>query len=338
MALATNQPVHPDRNQGELMLKTNQEQPFHAIYNYAFITDEEEGLILTDINTLADGEFRNNQLTRALTWNPDGLLDGAIHITLAGSIAYISTPKGVVIIDLSQPLKPKQIGLIKLSGVRATALQFRYLFVSDDQGVKTVDVTNPAKAVVIQNNLVALDNAQRIYLARSYAYVAAGKDGLAIIDMQNPEQLKLLQLYTGDGALSDTRDVIVASTNASAFAYVADGKAGFKLLQLTSPDSQPNFYGFNPQPKPELIAWSKTSAPMLSLSKGLDRDRGVDETGGQIAVFGRLGSRPLNQQEMHKLYIDENGKAYYVSDTPSESTEQAVESNAENSEEGVEDE
>jgi hypothetical protein len=119
---------------------------------------------------------------------------------------------------------------------------------------------------------------------------------------------------------------------------VADGKAGFKLLQLTSPDSQPNFYGFNPQPKPELIAWSKTSAPMLSLSKGLDRDRGVDETGGQIAVFGRLGSRPLNQQEMHKLYIDENGKAYYVSDTPSESTEQAVESNAENSEEGVEDE
>jgi hypothetical protein len=33
---------------------------------------------------------------------------------------------------------------------------------------------------------------------------------------------------------------------------VADGKAGFKLLQLTSPDSQPNFYGFNPQPKPFL--------------------------------------------------------------------------------------
>jgi hypothetical protein len=48
--------------------------------------------------------------------------------------------------------------------------------------------------------------------------------------------------------------VIVASTNASAFAYVADGKRRFKVLQLTSPASQPNFYGFNPSPVPQLIA------------------------------------------------------------------------------------
>ena len=38
----------------------NEEQPLHPIYNYAFITDAEEGLILTDINTLADGDPRNN--------------------------------------------------------------------------------------------------------------------------------------------------------------------------------------------------------------------------------------------------------------------------------------
>ena len=44
--------------------------------------------------------------------------------------------------------------------------------------------------------------------------------------------------------------------------------------------------------------------PALSLSRGLDRDRGVDETGDQIAVFGRLGSRPLNLQEMRELYLD----------------------------------
>ena len=36
----------------------------------------------------------------------------------------------------------------------------------------------------------------------------------------------------------------------------------------------------------DLFEWA------LALSKGLDRDRAVDETGGQIAVFGRLGSRP----------------------------------------------
>ena len=55
-------------------------------------------------------------------------------------------------------------------------------------------------------------------------------------------------------------------------------------------------------------------APALSLSKGLDRDRAVDETGNQIAVFGRLGSRPFNLEEMQKLYLNAAGKPWYVDD------------------------
>jgi hypothetical protein len=110
------------------------------------------------------------------------------------------------------------------------------------------------------------------------------------------------------------RDVVVATTNASLFAYLADGTGGIKVLQLTSPESQPNFYGFSPQPRPELIAWYPTTRAALSLSKGLDRDRGVDETGGQIAVFGRKGARPLDREEMQKLYLDEQGNPWYVQD------------------------
>jgi len=67
-----------------------------------------------------------------------------------------------------------------------------------------------------------------------------------------------------------------------------------------------------------LIASYLTGKPALALSKGLDRDRGVDETGGQIAVFGRLGSRPLNLDEMRKMYLDENGKLWTVTDNPVE--------------------
>src|SRR3546814_10140709 len=107
--------------------------------------------------------------------------------------------------------------------------------------------------------------------------------------------------------MNDVRDVIVGSTNASLYAYVADGRNGLKVIQLTSPDSQPNFYGFSPAPKPELIAWARTPQPALALSKGLDRDRAVDETGGQIAVFGRLGSRPFNRKEMERLFLNRRG-------------------------------
>src|SRR5206468_8517288 len=105
-------------------------------------------------------------------------------------------------------------------------------------------------------------------------------------------------------------------SNASLFAYVADGRNGLKVLQRTSPESQPKFYGFSPEPKPTLIAWRDTATRALSLSKGLDRDRGVDETGGQIAVFGRIGSRPFTWEEMKRFYQRPDGTVWTVSDTP----------------------
>ena len=41
----------------------------------------------------------------------------------------------------------------------------------------------------------------------------------------------------------------------------------------------------------------------------------MDETGNQLAVFGRRGSRPLNRQEMQGLYL-RNGQLYTVPDEP----------------------
>ncbi len=95
---------------------------------------------------------------------------------------------------------------------------------------------------------------------------------------------------------------------------MADGENGLAVLQLTSPDSQPKFYGFSPEPRPELIAWRGTNGAALSLSRGLERDRAVDETGHQIAVFGRIGSRPFTLPEMQELYLDEAGDVFTVSD------------------------
>ena len=85
------------------------------------------------------------------------------------------------------------------------------------------------------------------------------------------------------------------------------------MVQLTSPESQPNFYGFSPEPKPELIAWAHTKWPAIAMSKGLDRDRGVDETGGQMAIFGRLGSRPFNRSEMEELFLNSRRVPFKVS-------------------------
>jgi hypothetical protein len=161
-----------------------------------------------------------------------------------------------------------------------------------------------------------MKDAQGLYLARTYAYVAGGSEGLVIVDIEKPKLPKVYARETFGGQMNDVQDVIVGSTNASLFAYVADGRNGMKVVQLTSPDSQPNFYGFSPEPKPELIAYRKTKSPALGLSKGIDRDRAVDEGGHQMAVFGRLGSRPFTRDEMENMFIGPDGKPYYVSDTP----------------------
>ena len=343
MALATNQPVRPDRNKAMAqtpvsdaegnpvfnadgspmtLLQVNQEQPMRPIYDYAVITDAVEGLVLVNVETMADGEFRNNKLDRtrfadgSTAWNPDGVLTGARHVTLAGDIAYIAADAGLVTIDLSNPADPQLMAVRALTDARASTIQFRYLWVTDAEGVKLFDVTDMRNPVAMPQATVPLAEARRIYVARTYAYVAAKRDGLVILDVTKPLAPKLYQRVTLDGTLDDAEDVIVGSTNATLFAYVADGRNGLKVLQLTTPDSQPNFYGFSPAPKPELIAWARTKGAALSLSKGLDRDRGVDETGGQMAVFGRLGSRPFNRAEMEKLFLTRAGVPWKVSDIP----------------------
>lgn len=312
MALATNQPVYPPANKGHLMRVVNKEQPFHPMYNYAFITDAVEGLILVNINTLADGEPRNNFLKRALTWNPDGILDGARHITVGGHYLYIMANAGMVIVSVEQPLKPSVVKVVPLNHGRASALQFRYLFVTDADGLKVIEVTTPSEAHLVPGALLPLQDAHKLHLARTYAYVAAGHQGLAIVNIRHPEAMKLYQLYDAQGRLQDVRDVVLGTTDVSLFAYVADARTGVHVLQLTSPELQPQFYGFSPPPKPKWISSRATAGPALSLSEGLKRDRAVDETGHQIAVFGRRGSRPLSVEEMHTLYLNDQGEPWFV--------------------------
>jgi hypothetical protein len=314
VALPTTQPVAPARNQGELMREVNLEQPFHPIYHYAFIADAEEGLIAVNVDTLADGEPRNNFLERALTWNEGGLLDGIRHLSIAGRWFYASTPRGVVVLDMDDPLKPRHIATIAVQDPRAVQVQFRYAFVTTARGLEVIDVTEPTAPKRVDGALVPLRQSHKLHVARTYAYVANGSEGVAIVDVTRPEHPSLYQMFNADGGIVDARDVVVASTNASPFLYVADGSGGLKVVQLTAPDTQPNFYGYSAEPKPQLVAAWPTRRAALSLTRGLERDRAVDESGGQIAVLGRIGSRPFNAEEMKKLYMKPDGSIWTVSD------------------------
>lgn len=299
----------------------NEEQPIHPLYAYLYIADKFEGLILVNAATLLDGEPRNNFLKRALTYNPNGILNEANNITIAGNFAYITTDKNLVIVNLSTPLEPQIAAQIPLNQPKAVAVQFLYGFVVDNDGLKVLDIKElqtGGKVRLVENALVPLRHAKDIYVARTYAYIANGEEGLAIVNVEKPESPRLDQTFNADGSINDTHSVKIAMTNASLYAYVADGKNGLKVLQLTDPETMPEYAGFSPRPQPKLIAYFKTKGDALGVSKGLDRDRAVDESGNQVAVFGRRGARPFRFEETMRMLRtkDGTGEFFQVSDEP----------------------
>ena len=296
----------------------NKEQPIHPLYAYIYVTDKYEGLIVVGAATLLDGNPDNNFLERAATFNPGGILDGAVNITVAGNYAYILCNRGLVVVSIENPLSPRvvaQVGPPFIVNPRAVAIQFRYAFVVDAEGMKVIDVTMPERPRPVPAATISIASANDIYVARSYAYIAAGPSGLMIVDVERPERPSIDQTFNAGGAINDARGVKVGSTNISLFAYLADGKNGLRVIQLTSPENTPGNFGFSPRPSPRLIATYPTRGPALAISKGLDRDRAVDESGNQVAVFGRLGARPFTLAEMQRLYL-RNGQLYTVTDEP----------------------
>ena len=146
------------------------------------MTDAVEGLILVNIDTLVDGEPRNNFLDRALTWNEGGILRGARHITTGGHYVYVIADAGLVVLDLDEPLAPKVARVVPLNDGRASHLQFRYLFVTDKDGLKVVDVTRPEDAFVVADNTIEMRDAQGLFVTRTWVYVAGGTEGLVVVD------------------------------------------------------------------------------------------------------------------------------------------------------------
>ncbi len=295
----------------------NREQSVHPLYGYLYVTDRDEGLIVVPAGTLLDGNPLNNFLGRELTYNPDGILKGANGITIVGTYGYISCDAGLVVVALEDPKHPSVTAVVGekfLNHPRAVQVQFRYAFACDTEGIKVLDVTDLAHPRPV--SALPLSNARNIYLARTYAYVAAGPDGLVILDIERPAKPKIDQVFTAGGAIDDLNDVKLGITYVSEFAYLADGRNGLRVVQLTSPET-PGNYGFSPRPTPELIASFKLplGGKALAISKGVDRDRAVDESGNQIAVFGRVGARPLNLEEQHKMYLH-NGQTWKLSNDP----------------------
>ncbi|MDA0809877.1 MAG: hypothetical protein O2983_08980 [Planctomycetota bacterium] len=284
----------------------NFEQAVPMRYAFIYCTDSCEGLFLVLAGTLLDGNPNNNFVKKDVVFNPDGILNGARRITVWGKYAWIACDVGMVIVNIEDH---KNLHVVKvlpegewLNQPGNVEFQFRYAFICDHDGIKVMDVTNPEDPEPV--TALHLEEAHNIYVARTYAYVATGSHGLTILDVKNPRNPKVDQVFTAGGKINDLHDVKLGFTYASAYAYLADGHNGLHVVQLTSPKT-PGNDGFSPRPTPQLVSSFKIphGGHALAVSEAFDRDRAVDEAGDQLSVFGRIGARPMNLEEMQKLYL-----------------------------------
>jgi hypothetical protein len=318
-AAALAAPCTPAPDPTRQQFPENEEPKVHAMYGYLYVADKVEGLILIGAGTTINGNPLDNFLKRDVTFNPGGILTGAQSIAIIGTYAYIGCDAGLVVVSINDPTHPEVTAVVGhpfLDRPVAVTAQFRYAFVCDEGGVKVLNITDPAHPEPAA--VLPLHEAHSIYVARTRAYVAAGKQGLVILDVENPERPRIEQVFNAGGCINDLHDVKLGITYTSEFAYLADGKNGLRVVQLTSPET-PGNQGFSPRPTPQLVATYKLphGGEAISVGRALDRDRAVDESGNQIGVFGRVGARPLNVEEQHRLYL-RHGRVWTVSDDPAD--------------------
>ena len=92
---------------------------------------------------------------------------------------------------------------------------------------------------------------------------------------------------------------------------MADGHNGLRIVKLIDTDT-PGYLGFAPDPQPELIATYPMGGKAVALTRGQGRDRYVDESGDQISVTSRMGSRPFNADEIRSVLFATDGSLLKV--------------------------
>src|SRR5438874_8114535 len=143
----------------------NEEQPIDLFYAFVYVSDREEGLVVVNVATLVDGNPDNNFLKKDVVFNPEGILTGASFVAAAGHRLYLTTPRGLYVVDVSDPMHPSISGSLTngfLRNPRCVAVQFRYAFVTDDEGMKVLDITDPDRPVPVRHALVRLAHAGRL--------------------------------------------------------------------------------------------------------------------------------------------------------------------------------
>jgi len=152
-------------------------------------------------------------------------------VAVQGNYAYIGEGKNLLVMNVSTPSSPSQVGRVLLPGVvRGVALFGQYAYVADeDGGLQVVDISTPS-APVIRGFYPTTNSSDGVAIFGGRAYVADEGAGLKILDLGNPTMPSLLSSTSCGFAYS----VLVKASANGVFAYLGTW-GGVSVIDVSDP-------------------------------------------------------------------------------------------------------
>ena len=177
---------------------------------------------------------------------PFAVTAGMIGGDLYAFLGVGSSQAGVLIIDMSDPGNPAQLGemLIPRTGPVTRRgsdlfLAETLLYIADATGLHIVNVSNPSLPKVMGS--LELPEAQhavlRISVDGGMALMAAGSSGAYIVDVTDPANPTLVGTLETPGPNSDTVDSTKSVYVQGDLAFLADERAGLRIIDIANPTS-----------------------------------------------------------------------------------------------------
>jgi hypothetical protein len=241
----------------------------------------------------------------------------AAALNSARDVAFLGNGSVLQAVDLSYPYEPVLVGELRLTGaVHAMFYGGERLYVANGHGglriitmeyeVDEANVVTGVKFTQINPDGGLADegltDARELEVLNNHAYIANGRNGLAVVDVQDPSAPKLLGSYPiWDASLGESGEVLDVAVLGGR-AYVAAGADGLVVIDVSDPANMQEVT--LPSDATPIVATNVSSVTMAgNLLYILDRTAGLSV----VDLTDANDPRQYIQQSSGTPYFDTGG-------------------------------
>lgn len=164
-------------------------------------------------------------------------------VVAAGGLLYVSLDgisPSLAIYDIADPARPVNIGgLTWASGAgQHLAIRGHYAYVCTEYELRVFDISTPTSAAQVGSFGPLPNKGMAVAVSGNHAFVAAGRAGLQVIDVSDPQHPELAGSLSLPG---DASGIAVAGR----FALVATGDPGVRAIDISRPASPVEVMSFD---------------------------------------------------------------------------------------------